>query len=436
MILFFSRYLTPIVCLAALAIYWFLLPAIERVLRRFLRPRFPSLAGISLDGLRLVFLAVLSLGALATLHPIFVVVALAITLVAQRLVAMIAARRISLRNGLSAAIALAVVTLALGKYGQAMARAVWGGGDPIVSHLLMPLGISYFVFRLLQYVFDHARGVLTDNSYLRLATFLFFLPTYPAGPLETYQGFYGKRSLSFDRLLFYKGIRRIALGYFVKVFVVDFLIHMLFGSLMTEVNRRGYHPGSADALRPISFVIVAFLRAYADLWAYTSLAIGFSALFGFRIMENFDRPLIRRNLGEFWRCWHISLSSWCRNNVYFPIYGATRKPWLGLYASMLTMGLWHYVGLNWTAWGLYHGTGLVTVSWFQRRRKARRKALKKLGKKGWGGHWLVTPFPYVMTFLYVAAGYSFVSAETPRLALRIFIWCWIGPFVWLKHHVM
>ena len=414
MSIFFTWYLIPVAAFS-LAVYWFALRS---------------------DRLRLLFLALVSLGGLATLHPIFVVVALAITFVIQQLVAMIAARRLSIRSGLIFAIALTVVTLALGKYGEAMARSVWGNGDPIVSHVLMPLGVSYFVFRLLQYVFDHVRGVLTDNSYLHLVTFLFFLPTYPAGPLETYQGFYGKRSLDFDRLLFYKGIRRIALGYFYKVFVVDFFFRLAFGPLMTSVNRRGYHPNSAGPLKPMGFAIVAFLRAYADLWAYTSLAIGFSALFGFRIMENFDRPLIRRNLGEFWRSWHISLSNWCRNNVYFPVYGATRKPWLGLYASMMTMGLWHYVGLNWAAWALYHGTGLVTVSWFQRLRKARRKALKKQGRTSWASHWLFTPLPYIMTFFYVAAGYAFVSAQTPRLAARIFVWFWIGPFVWFQHHIM
>jgi len=229
--IYFTWYLIP-VGVASLLVYWL-------ALRN--------------DRLRLLFVAAVSLAALATLHPVFVVLALAIAFVAQRVVAMIAARRVSIGNGLTFAIALAVVTLAIGKYGQAMARAVWGGGDPIVSHLLMPLGVSYFVFRILQYVIDHARGVLTDNSYERLVTFLFFLPTYPAGPLETYQGFYGKRSLSFDRPLFYKGIRRIALGYFTKVFVVDFLMRLLFGSLMTSVNRRGFHPSSAQALKPMAF---------------------------------------------------------------------------------------------------------------------------------------------------------------------------------------
>ena len=101
--------------------------------------------------------------------------------------------------------------------------------------------------------------------------------------------------------------------------------------------------GRTEPLWPLAYCIIIFVRAYFDLSAYTDLAIGFSALFGFRIMENFHYPFLQKNLGDFWRSWHISLSSWCRNNVYFPVFGLTRKAWLGLYASMLTMGLWHYV---------------------------------------------------------------------------------------------
>ena len=148
------------------------------------------------------------------------------------------------------------------------------------------------------------------------------------------------------------------------------------------------------------------MRAYFDLSAYTDLAIGFSALFGFRIMENFHLPFLQKNLGDFWRSWHISLSSWCRNNVYFPVFGLTRKPWLGLYASMLTMGLWHYVDLNWTAWGLYHGTGLVVVSRWERWKKKRsaRRARRPASPRRRAYEKYVAWLGYPATFLYVALG--------------------------------
>jgi alginate O-acetyltransferase complex protein AlgI len=331
-------------------------------------------------------------------------------------------------------VVIALVTLGVGKYGHSGVVAIWGGNDWVASRLIMPLGISYFVFRLLQYVFDCLRGVIEDDSLLRLVAFMMFIPTFPAGPLETYQGFYSKCTTTFDMDLFSFGLRRIALGYFKKVFVVDFLFVQLFAGLITTVSSSAWgarmHP-----LWPISYCIVVFVRAYFDLSAYTDLAIGFSALFGFRIMENFHYPFLQKNLGNFWRSWHISLSSWCRNNVYFPVFGLTRKAWLGLYASMLTMGLWHYVGANWTAWGLYHGTGLVVTSRWERHKKARRKARKRAGKSPAAPYERYTAWlGYPATFLFVALGYAFVSTHTLTQALTIIYLAFKLPLLWLTGH--
>ena len=110
----------------------------------------------------------------------------------------------------------------------------------------------------------------------------------------------------------------------------------------------------------------------------------------------------------------------------------TRKVWLGLYASMLTMGLWHYVDLHWAAWGLYHGTGLVVFSRWERWKKARRKARKKAGKPAAAAYerlfaWL----GYPVTFLYVALGYAFVSSSSFVHAVRLFSHALKGPFMHL-----
>jgi len=310
--------------------------------------------------------------------------------------------------------------------------AVWGDDDWIVGRLIMPLGISYFVFRLLQYVFDCMRGVIQESSFLRLVAFVMFIPTFPAGPLETYQGFYEKRSYHFDRQLFYLGLRRIALGYFKKVFVVDFLFAIFFQGIIDAVKVAHPDWSGMNQLVPLAYVIIVFVRAYFDLSAYTDLAIGFSRLFGFRIMENFHFPFWQKNLSDFWRSWHISLSTWCRNNVYFPVFGLTRKTWLGLYASMLTMGLWHYVDLNWLAWGLYHGTGLVIVARWERRKKKRKKARKKAGLPPAAGYEKFTKWlGYPATFLYVALGYAFVSTGSIEQALKILYNVVRLPLAWI-----
>jgi alginate O-acetyltransferase complex protein AlgI len=413
--IYFTLYLIP-VAVAALLMFWVALRS---------------------DRNKLLFALGLSVAVLGLLNPIFAAIALGLVAVAHQLVELKRAERVSGERVVLIIVAVAVIALGIGKYGQRGAVAVWGQDDWVVGHLIMPLGISYFVFRLLQYVFDCLRGVIEENSMLHLAAFVMFIPTFPAGPLETYQGFYEKRSFSFDRQLFYTGLRRIAVGYFKKVFVVDFVFAMLFKNITAAIVVP--HPDwqAMNVLWPLAYVIIVFVRAYFDLSAYTDLAIGFSALFGFRIMENFHYPFLKKNLSDFWRGWHISLSNWCLNNVYFPVFGLTRKVWLGLYASMLAMGLWHYVDLQWAAWGIYHGTGLVVLARWERWKKARRKKRKKSGKA------VAAPYEkyiawlgYPATFLYVALGYAFVSSRTFTHAIELFYYALRGPVMWLTGHVV
>jgi len=413
--IYFTLYMIPVV-IAALLVFWL-------ALRN--------------DRNRLIFVLVLSVAVLGILHPAFAAIAVGLVLVTHQLVELKRQKKLSGGRAVLIIIAIACITLGVGKYGQRGVIAIWGQDDWIVSHLLMPLGISYFVFRLLQYVFDCLRGVIDENSFLRLAAFMMFIPTFPAGPLETYQGFYEKRSFHFDRQLFYLGLRRIAVGYFKKVFVVDFVFAVFFGTMIKTIGTTYFDPSEVGVWWPLAYCILVFVRAYFDLSAYTDLAIGFSSLFGFRIMENFHLPFLQKNLGDFWRSWHISLSSWCRNNVYFPVFGLTRKAWLGLYASMLTMGLWHYVDLNWAAWGFYHGAGLVIVSRFERWKKARRKARKKAGKpKAAAYEKYIAWLGYPATFLYVALGYAFVSTRNLHQALRIIFLALRAPIAWITGHVL
>ena len=413
--IYFTLWLIPVV-ISALFVFWV-------ILRN--------------DKWRLIFALVLSVAVLALLNPIFAAIALGLILVTHQLVELKRDGHLTGGRVVLLIVIIALVTLGIGKYGQRGAIAIWGSNDWVVSRLIMPLGISYFVFRLLQYVFDCMRGVIEENSLWRLAAFVMFIPTFPAGPLETYQGFYEKRSFRFDRQLFYVGLRRIALGYFKKVFVVDFVFAIFFAKLITTVSTPGFHVSQVGPWWPLAYCILVFVRAYFDLSAYTDLAIGFSALFGFRIMENFHLPFLQKNLSDFWRSWHISLSTWCRNNVYFPVFGLTRKVWLGLYASMLTMGLWHYVDLNWTAWGLYHATGLVVVARWERWKKARKKARKRAGLPVAAAYEkFVRWIAYPVTFLYVALGYAFVSTHTLWSALRIIYLAFRLPLAWFTGHVL
>ena len=213
-------YILMAVVAAALPVYWL-------ALRR--------------DTHRRWFVVVVSLVVLSLIQPAFAVVTVGLAYIAHQVVAAHKERRLTTSRALLLAIAVAVVTLAIGKYGQVMVGRLWGQNDWLWSHLVMPLGISYFVFRLLQYVFDHVRGVLESNSFRDLLAFLLFVPTFPAGPIETYQGFWGKRSLTFDWELFNRGIRRIILGYFKKRFVEDFIFYNYLRPYAASPLAAGWH---------------------------------------------------------------------------------------------------------------------------------------------------------------------------------------------------
>ena len=230
--IYFTLYLIPVV-IFALLVFWL-------ALRK--------------DAHRLIFILALSVAVLAVLHPVFALVAVGLVLVTHQLVELKRRERLRGARVVLIAIIIALVTLGIGKYGQRGAIAIWGEGDPIVTHLIMPLGISYFVFRMLQYVFDCMRGVIKENSLLRLAAFMMFIPTFPAGPLETYQGFYEKRTPGFDRQEFYYGLQAHRAG-----LLQEGLRRRL---PLLDLLRQDHHHHRAHGLRPRGrrHVVAARLR--------------------------------------------------------------------------------------------------------------------------------------------------------------------------------
>ena len=177
-----------------------------------------------------------------------------------------------------------------------------------------------------------------------------------------------------------------------------------------------------DAFSPMDVFLHAagwFVYYYLDFSSYSDIAIGGSRLFGFRICENFNFPLFAASIGEFWQRWHMSLAQWCQSYVYMPLIGLTRNPYTALYATMLTIAMWHGASLNWFFWGIYHATGIVV---FQKWVKLRRKhhlfvPTRKFDK------WVITAGGCVITFAFVATSYIFLA--TIRFggyaALRLFV---------------
>jgi alginate O-acetyltransferase complex protein AlgI len=212
--------------------------------------------------------------------------------------------------------------------------------------------------------------------------------------------FLENREVRWTTSMITEGLTRIIYG-LIKRFV---LVELVLAPLMaTHPTIRHLIVGLQDAsiLDVWRYLIFSYLVAYLDFSAYTDIAIGCSRLFGFTIMENFRLPIASTNIAEFWRRWHMTLAGWCQQYVYMPIIGWTRNPYLAIYLTFITMGLWHAASLEWLAWALYHATGVVVYNQWARRHRGSR-AQPSVWKRVFGTS---------LTFLFVSAGYAFTTAH-------------------------
>ncbi|MEP1229611.1 MAG: MBOAT family O-acyltransferase [Litorimonas sp.] len=276
--------------------------------------------------------------------------------------------------------------------------------------LVLPLGTSYFLIRLIDLQLRWHRGQLEDLSFREYLTYVLFPPTIVAGPIELIDGFRSKRleKISFEDISY--GLMRISVGVAKKLIVVDFILaSFLFGSgLWDSVALNPFDAG----MNVILFCLLAYLFAYLDFSAYSDIAIGMSRLYGYDILENFNWPVLADNISEFWKRWHISLSSWCFRNIFFPILLSSKSRSLALLSTLFAVGLWHDLSLSWMTWGLYHGIGLTTYAYVtDKKRKFKLKIPRALS--------------LILTNIYVAFGFAFGSISDYGLAWQVFIKAWL-----------
>lgn len=225
--------------------------------------------------------------------------------------------------------------------------------------LLIPLGLSYYAFRQVHYIFEAYKNKLGKKSLADFVYYLFFLPTLIVGPIHRYQPFARDlRRRRWDAAKFSCGLERILFGYFKVTVLANYLLIKL-----------AKYAESFDG----GFFIKAYLKSvvsWADLYlqfsGYSDIAIGMAALAGFEIMENFKFPFLAQNINDFWSRWHISLTSWCREYVFQPALSFTRKPLLSVALTMLILGLWHEISLRYILWGVYHAIGIALWHQFQK----------------------------------------------------------------------
>lgn len=220
-------------------------------------------------------------------------------------------------------------------------------------HLLLPVGISFYIFQALGYSIDVYRGhTKSERDFLTYALFVSFFPQLVAGPIErsTHLLPQFKEKHKFSHNLAMEGIRLMVWGFFLKLVLAD-RCSLYVDSIYNNLEE---HNGGSYLLAAILFTF----QIYGDFSGYSLIAIGAARVMGFHLMDNFRRPYLATSVTEFWHRWHISLSTWFKDYVYIPLGGNRVSQWKNYLNIMVTFtisGIWH--GANWTfiAWGALHG---------------------------------------------------------------------------------
>lgn len=271
---------------------------------------------------------------------------------------------------------------------------------PFIEQITMPIGISFFTFQILSYVIDvYRQEVKAQRNPYKLALYISLFPQLIAGPIVRYIDVaeqIDSRSLTFEKG--YQGTVRFMRGFIKKVLLSNTLAGI---AVLAFDDKLAVGSMSMAWLGIISYS----LQIYFDFSGYSDMAIGLGKIFGFDFLENFNYPYISGSVREFWRRWHISLSSWFRDYLYIPLGGSRKGAWrtyLNLLIVFFVTGLWHGASFNFIIWGLFHGLFLILERW-------------KFGK-------LLEKLPAVIrhayTLLVVMIAWVFFRAETLGDALE------------------
>jgi alginate O-acetyltransferase complex protein AlgI len=310
------------------------------------------------------------------------------------------------RRWLIAGVALDLATLGYFKYANFGVDSLnallnLAHGTPIgFTHVILPIGISFYVFESISYIADVYRGDTQATRHpVDFATFIALFPHLIAGPVFRYKDLadqFEQREHTWDK--FGEGSIRFMQGFIKKVFIADSIAPLANHAFALA------HPTTADAwLGALAYTA----QLYFDFSGYSDMAIGLGLMMGFRFVENFNQPYVSQSITEFWRRWHMSLSNWLRDYLYISLGGnrqGTARTYRNLFLTMLLGGLWH--GANWTfvLWGAWHG-GILAIE-------------RGLGVKPTSLGF--RPHRWALTFLFVVIGWVMFRAESVSQALGFY----------------
>lgn len=259
--------------------------------------------------------------------------------------------------------------------------------------LVLPLGLSYYIFQIIGYNFDIYRGTQkAERNILDFSLFILFFPKLLVGPIERAKNLLPQfnQYISFSNKNIIEGSKLIVWGLFKKLVIANRI------SIYTNAvfNNLEYHSGVTILLATILFGV----QVYADFSGYTDIALGSARLFGIRLMDNFNRPFFSKNISEYWRRWHISLSSWVNDYIYTPL-SLKHRDWgnfsiyYALLISFTVIGIWHGAKWNYLFFGIIQAIAMIfEVS----TKKIRKKIAKKVPT------FLYDNVSIVLTFLFIS----------------------------------
>ena len=283
--------------------------------------------------------------------------------------------------------------------------------ESLLLRIILPVGISFYTFQALSYSIEVYRGnIKPTKDIIAFFAFISFFPQLVAGPIERATNllpqFLQNRKFSYEQGV--DGMRQILWGLFKKIVIAD--------NCATYVDQVwSTYPTQTGSTLLLAAVLFTF-QIYGDFSGYSDIAIGTAKLFGIKLMRNFNNPYFSRDIAEFWRRWHISLTTWFRDYVYIPLGGSRVGKWKivrNTFIIFLVSGIWH--GANWTflAWGVYHAVLFLPLILLGKNRRYVNKESRVER-----GEWREIP-RMVLTFGLVVIGWIIFRAETIGQAWEI-----------------
>jgi len=298
--------------------------------------------------------------------------------------------------------------------------ATFGSRDALsgASLLLVPLGLSFYTFQSISYLIDVYKNPGFSGTVLEVMLYIGFFPTVQSGPVGRgpvlIPQFRNDKRVGYDRIS--DGIQRILVGLFLKTVLADTLGR---GFSSGEGVNFGFDQlGGGWSGIDVWFLAVGYgFQLFFDFAGYSNIAIGSALLVGIQLPENFNEPFLAANPSEFWKRWHMSLSSWINDYVFFPLamLGRTmRWRYASLLLSMTIFGIWHGNRLTFALWGLYHGCLLLAHRhWLRLRQTGTLPNLK-------APSWITTCICTAATFMAISLGWIFFRANNLRQVVMMF----------------